>query len=229
MNQKQRHFEYEGKRLDCFFCGNEESPVVVLLNYEKQGNEIMELVPQDKFNLIEVTGLRWNDELSPWKREPAFHGGESFGGNGYAFLAEFARLVLPLALREFGLKPKSVAIAGYSLAGMFALYAGSRCDSFDALLSVSGSLWFDDFSDFIQEHGVSEKVHYVYLSLGREEPETKNKILCRVGEETEKLRDYYCSQGIVTDFVWNEGGHFVDAKPRIASAIEAYLNHLDLK
>jgi len=226
MNKRSNVIILEDKTFELHSFGGVEAPLVVLLNFDKSGEEIADLVKNNgkEFNLIEVTGLRWQDELSPWRHLPVFHGDPGYRGEGFAFLRTLAYVMVPEAVHQFGLKPASMAIAGYSLAGMFALYAGTRSEAFDALLSVSGSLWFDGFVEFVKEQGVSKKAHYVYLSLGENEPVTKNKVLSTVGMKTEELRDYYLSQGIKTDFVWNQGGHFNDESKRIASAILAYLN-----
>ena len=226
MSEKQNAFIYDEKRFELYSFGDAESPLIVLLNFDRFGAEIANQIAASgkKFNLIEVTGLRWQDELTPWKHPPVFHGDPGYRGEGFAFLRILAYVALPETLRQFGLKPRSIAIAGYSLAGMFALYAGSRCEAFDALISVSGSLWFDGFVDFVKEQGVAKKVRYVYVSLGEKEPLTKNKVLSTVGAKTEELVNYYVSQGIQTDFVYNEGGHFDDEARRIAIAILAYLN-----
>ena len=226
MNKKSNEIILEDKTFELHSFGGAEAPLIILLNFDKAGEEIASLVKDNgrEFNLIEVTGLRWQDELSPWRHLPVFHGDPGYRGEGFAFLRTLAYVMVPEAAHQFGLNPSSIAIAGYSLAGMFALYAGSRSEAFDALLSVSGSLWFEGFVDFVKEQGIAKKVRYVYLSLGENEPRTKNKVLSTVGTKTEELRDYYLSQGVKTDFVWNEGGHFSDENKRIASAIIAYLN-----
>ena len=217
--------EFDGKTILVYPCGDVTAPAIVFLSFEPCGGRLInELAPGCKrFNLIEITGLRWEDELTPWKHPPLRRGDPGFGGNGYAFLMILSRLIVPHALSEIGLKPKHIAIAGYSLAGMFSLYAASRCDAFDAALSVSGSLWFDGLAEFIKEHGTSKNLRYVYLSLGQKEPMSKNPQLATVGEKTEELCDYYLSQGIKTDFEWNEGGHFDNETRRIALAISSYL------
>ena len=219
-------FEYEGKTIDVYPCSIADAPTIVLLSYEPEGGTIIrDLAPLGKrFNLIEISGLRWEDELTPWKHPAVMKGGPSFGGNAFAFFRELEYVVLPRALKEAGVNPKSIAIAGYSLAGMAALYACSRAKAFDAALSISGSLWFDGFAEFVAETGVCDKLRYVYLSLGKKEPISKNSLLATVGTKTERLRDYYVSQEIKTDFVWNEGGHFDNETRRIEDAICAYLD-----
>lgn len=225
MERKCIDFEYEGKTFDGYLCGNPSAALIVLLNFEKQGSEIVGLIEKERadFNLIEVTGLRWQDELTPWKHPPVYRGDKGYEGEGYAFMRILTSLILPILLKQFELQPKTIAIAGYSLAGLFSLYCASRSNAFDAAISASGSVWFDGFVDFIRDQGVSQRTKYIYLSLGEGESQTKNATISTVGDKTKELHEFYLTQGIKTDLVWNPGGHFDNETTRIADGILAFL------
>ena len=68
----------------------------------------------------------WNDELSPWE-SPAVWGKESFGGNAAGTLRFLTEQAIPTLKKQFAL-PENVRIilGGYSLAGLFALWASTR-------------------------------------------------------------------------------------------------------
>ena len=68
----------------------------------------------------------WNDELSPWEA-PAVRGKESFGGNAADTMRFLTEQVIPALKQQFVL-PENVRIilGGYSLAGLFALWASIR-------------------------------------------------------------------------------------------------------
>lgn len=157
----------DGKTVRLFRGGENDSPLVVLLSYQPCGEEVLTLAHRrasEPVNILEITGVRWHDELSPWPAEPAFRGDLGYRGEGKAFLNVLDKVILPAALESLNLHPAKTAIMGYSLAGLFALYAGMECDRFDAVISVSGSLWFDGFLDYAKQHRVSRSVQYVYLS-----------------------------------------------------------------
>ena len=83
------------------------------------GNEVDEIrrLTGMEFRLIAVKVDRWNDDLSPWKA-PAVFGNEEFGGN--------AERTLETVLGLCEDRSRTYYIGGYSLAGLFALWAVYR-------------------------------------------------------------------------------------------------------
>lgn len=67
----------------------------------------------------------WNDALSPWKF-PAVWGKQGFGGKAGDTLRFLTEQVIPSLKQQFNL-PENVKIilGGYSLAGLFALWAST--------------------------------------------------------------------------------------------------------
>ena len=80
-----------------------------------------------------------------------------------------------------------VGIAGYSLAGLFALYAMYRCDCFARVASMSGSLWFPKFREYVLRHELMRQPEMLYMSLGDAEAKTKHAVLKTVQENTEAI------------------------------------------
>jgi enterochelin esterase-like enzyme len=68
----------------------------------------------------------WNQELSPWDA-PAVFGKESFGHGAEDTLAFIENEFLPVLMKNFGIRENvPVILGGYSLAGLFSLWSGSR-------------------------------------------------------------------------------------------------------
>ena len=84
----------------------------------------------------------WNDELSPWEA-PAVWGKESFGGNAADTLHFLTEQIIPSLKQQYPL-PKNVKIilGGYSLAGLFALWASTQTNLFYGVAAASPSVWF---------------------------------------------------------------------------------------
>ena len=110
-------------------------------------------------------------------------------------------------------------IAGYSLAGLFAVYALYRTDVFSGAVSASGSLWFPGFLDYVTSHAMPRTPGRVYLSLGDREKNTKSPVMCRVEENTAALHERFCAEGIACIFELNPGNHFQNVEQRIAKGI----------
>ena len=158
----------------------------------------------------------WNDALSPWK-SPAVWGKQGFGGNAAETLCFLTEQVVPTLKQQFPL-PENVKIilGGYSLAGLFALWASTQTDLFYGIAAASPSVWFPDWMEFEQQHPI--QAQRVYLSLGDKEERTKNAVMAAVGDSIRTLHSQLAECGADCTLEWNSGGHFKDADLRTAKA-----------
>lgn len=205
------------------FLGSDPSlPLVVLNSYMKDGAAIKEELGKlraPEANLVVISNLRWDDDLTPWPIERISQNDTPCQGKADEYLAYLLEKLLPSLEGKKGLKPKARIIAGYSLGGLFALYAGFKTDRFASLVSASGSLWYPGFLDFARKNQFSPAVNSVYLSLGDKEKKTKNRILQPVEDNTLAFRRFLEEKGIKTIFEMNHGNHFVDGERRMAKGI----------
>ena len=126
---------------------------------------------------------------------------------------------MPAACSEYGLKPRAIYIAGYSMAGLFALYSLYRTDFFAGCASCSGSLWFPGFYEYVCEHEFADSPSKLYLSLGDREAKTKNPVMATVEDKTRGISECYKAKGYDVYFEMNQGGHFNDPELRTANGI----------
>ena len=168
------------------------------------------------FLFAAVPVKNWNDELSPWK-SPAVWGKESFGGNAADTLRFLTEQAIPTLKQQFAL-PENVRIilGGYSLAGLFALWASTQTALFSGVAAASPSVWFPGWMEFEQQHTI--QAQRVYLSLGDKEEHTKNTIMAAVGDNIRTLHSRLAERGADCTLEWNSGGHFKDADLRTARA-----------
>ena len=174
------------------------------------------LLPEPKPVLVAIDGADWDDDLSPWEAEGVFRGSR-FGGHADEYLKTLTNKLIPAVEREIGTPLKRRILAGYSLAGLFALWAAYRTDLFDAVASVSGSLWYEGFLDFIR--GKTPAASAVYLSLGDREEFSKNPRLRTVAAATDEAAAILISAGIDVVNERNPGGHFNEPDKRLAKGI----------
>ena len=168
------------------------------------------------FLFAAVPVKNWNDELSPWK-SPAVWGKESFGGNAAGTLRFLTEQVIPTLKQQFAL-PENVRIilGGYSLAGLFALWASTQTDLFYGIAAASPSVWFPGWMEFEQQHPI--QAQHIYLSLGDKEEHTKNAVMAVVGDNIRTLHSQLIARGADCTLEWNSGGHFKDVDLRTARA-----------
>ena len=168
------------------------------------------------FLFATVPVKNWNDALSPWEA-PAVWGKESFGGNAAGTLRFLTEQAISTLKQQFAL-PENVRIVlgGYSLAGLFALWASTQTELFSGIAAASPSVWFPGWMEFEQQHPIQAQC--IYLSLGDREERTKNLIMAAVGDNIRALHSRLAERGADCTLEWNCGGHFKDTDLRTARA-----------
>ena len=164
--------------------------------------------------VVSVEVPDWNRDLSPWKAERVFRKGDDFAGGAEEFLYKLLKIV-PEAEKTLGFVPEFRGIAGYSLAGLFAVWTLYRTDVFSRAASMSGSLWFDGFTEFMEEHRPVNVPEKVYLSVGEREKQTKNVRMAQVEACTVRTAEILRGYGTEVRFELNPGGHFDEVPGRI--------------
>ena len=181
---------------------------------ESEATAIRRLAGRD-FHLTAVRVRNWNRDLTPWEAPPVF-GKEGFGNGAGETLREILELV--------GGEKKKIILGGYSLAGLFALWAGYRTERFAGIAAASPSVWFPGFSNYMRENTM--KAGCVYLSLGDREEKTRNQVMARAGDCIREARELLERQGTCCTLEWNEGNHFKDPDLRTARAFAWVMNHI---
>lgn len=179
-------------------------------------NEVREIEKRTskEFRFIATKVENWNDDLSPWKA-PAVFKKEDFGGGASKTLENIIALCVD--------KNRKYYIGGYSLAGLFALWAACQTDIFSGVAAASPSVWFPGFIDYMKTYKM--KSQNVYLSLGDREEKTRNPVMAQIGNCIKE--EYRCllENGINCILEWNKGNHFKEADIRTAKAFAWILNN----
>ena len=131
--------------------------------------------------------------------------------------------VLPLAARSLPVGDAPRALAGVSLSGLFAVYAAHCTDAFDRICSISGSLWYDGFLDFMARTPVSPAVRRAYLSVGSREKNAGNPRVRQVEDCTRRVAARLRQQGVDVRMEINPGSHFADADARLRKGLAVLL------
>ena len=215
--------ELEGKKISIFGSENADSPLVILNTYGNEGEEVWNECRKlncPPFCLAAISNLDWNKDLSPWESPALYKKEEAFSGGADAYLLLLAEKIIPAICDSIGANPSYVALARYSLAGLFSIYLACNADIFARIASVSGSLWFPGFEEYAKKHEFVKMPDCVYLSLGDTESKAKNKVLSTVQDKTECLFELYKSKCIPVIFELNKGNHFTESALRTAKGIK---------
>ena len=185
---------------------------------DQEVNAIKEL--SDKpFSLLAFMIKDWNQELTPWAA-PTVFGKVPFGNGAGKTLGFITNQLLPEVQENI----PHLILGGYSLAGLFALWAGYQTDRFEGIAAASPSVWYPQWIDYASENKPLAKS--VYLSLGDKEEKAKNPVMAQVGNAIRKQHELLTEQKINTILEWNAGNHFVDSDKRMAKGFARAINNL---
>ena len=173
---------------------------------------IQELTNQS-FRFVAVKVDQWNDDLSPWNAPAVFHD-ESFGSGAAATLDRIVEYCKDESLTYY--------IGGYSLAGLFSLWAACQTEVFSGVAAASPSMWFPRFLDYLKGQPIHSRA--VYLSLGDKEEKVSNPVLKTVGDCIREGHELFRAQGVDCKLEWNKGNHFREPNMRTAKAFAWLMN-----
>ena len=177
-------------------------PIHTVEGMEHEADLIRELAGPDFF--LQAIQVDWFNDL---RNIP-------FGDGAQKTLDEILKLT--------GNPEKEYVIGGYSMGGLFALWACCQTDRFVGAAAVSPSVWFPGFAEYAASRRLMAK--HIYLSLGDREEKTRNPIMATVGSRIRELYEQLCAQGISCCLEWNKGNHFTDPDRRTAKGFAWILN-----
>ena len=171
--------------------------------------EAIKKLSDKPFSLVAFMIKDWNQELTPWAA-PAVFGKVPFGNGAEKTLEFITSRLLPEVQENI----PHLILGGYSLAGLFALWAGYQTDKFDGIVAASPSVWFPKWIEYATDNKPLAKS--IYLSLGDKEEKAKNPVMAQVGNAIRRQNELLTGQMDNTILEWNPGNHFVDSEKRTA-------------
>ena len=198
-------------------------PLVYSIDYHENGQLLLDACKQvdcSGFNLVTISGLHWNQELSPWAVETVVSKNDCFTGGAPDLLPVLISDIVPQVERLLDASPAWRCLAGYSLAGLFAVWSAFQTDLFSRVLSASGSMWYPGWLEYVKEHELSDSLQGAYFSVGEQESTSRNAVLQTVGERTQAIAALLAERGIPTKFELNPGNHFKNPPLRVVKGIK---------
>lgn len=213
-----------GHRRVCLYRLTQgRAPLIYSIDYHENGRLLIEASKQVEcsgFNLVTISGLHWNQELSPWPVETVVSKDDKFTGEASQWLPVLTDEIVPQVEQMLDSPPAWRGLAGYSMAGLFAMWAAFQCDLFTCILSASGSMWYPRWLEYAAEHESVASMAGAYLSVGEQESTSRNAVLQTVGKRTQAMADLLAGRGIPTKFELNPGNHFKNPPLRVAKGIK---------
>lgn len=217
----------DNRTISVFPSAESGAPIIYLNTFSDEGQRVYEdaqVAGCPPFTLVAISDLDWNQDMVPWDSPPAFKNAAPCTGGADDYLRLLTEEIIPTGEKELPGVPSWRGIVGYSLAGLFALYAVYQTDLFSRVGSMSGSLWFPGMKEYILSHEPKRRPDHMYFSLGDKESKTRNSVLQSVRQNTEEIQMFYQSKGIDAVFQLNPGNHYDHAAERTAAGIMWLLN-----
>lgn len=167
------------------------------------------------FAIVFFDTVEWAKALMPWQDE-AVSRNEEVGRHASNTLKYIIESLVPWLHERFGKLP--CIIGGYSLGGLFALWAARQSAAFCAVAAASPSLWIKGWTDYADNNSLNARLAYV--SLGDREEHCRNQRMARIGDCVRHEHLTLANQigSSATTLEWNSGGHFGEEAERTAKA-----------
>lgn len=177
-------------------------------------------------SIVVITGMDWQNALTPWAATGVPKGTPDFKGEGAEFLRTLQLSVIPEIEERLGIGREIERIlVGVSLSGLFTLWQWLQCDTFKSIASLSGSFWYEGFLEWVENITIPVKTGKAYFSLGNMESKSKVKAFDSVGVNTETIVSLLRRANIKAEFQSVPGNHYANPIPRLEKAFSAlFLN-----
>ena len=184
-------------------------------------NWIIEHEPVLNFVLIDSKNR--SDDYTPWPLQSSEAMPKDFGGKAAEHLKFITTKVIPVCESEYGFASSADkrAIGGYSLGGLFSLYAAVNTDLFGTVLSCSSTLWYPDFLAYLKEHPFKAPHPKLYMSVGDEEGLSASNLTKDQIPNTMAFKDWLEKEFQANDFKFmlEEGNHGNNIPRRVEHAV----------
>ena len=195
-----------------------DAPLVLTFLPPHEADALAALL-SDGLVLLSVDETDWEHSFTPWPAPRVFKKAADFGGGAADYLALTADMLADVEGR-LNLRPQWRGAAGYSLAGLFAAWSAYQSNPFDRIACVSGSLWFDGWTEFAAANAMPVPPQCAYFSVGDTEKNSKNPRMAAVEEHMRFTEKLWRERSIQTAFALNKGGHFDSVPQRMADAVK---------
>lgn len=204
------------------FCNSRICYILLPEGLKEDGLKWMEEASQQyACTIVTITGMDWNDALTPWPAKGVFKKEKDFGGKAQDFLKELPGEYFLSIETAIGVKKAERTLVGISLSGLFAVWASTQTDIFTGIASISGSMWFDNFSEWFKEAQINPAVKKFFLSLGSKEKKSKDARMATVEDATNAIAEAIQTKGFSVEYVIDEGTHFSPIVPRLDLALKS--------
>ncbi len=196
-------------KLDCLCCKQSEKRIAYILYPMDMLSDWIETAAKKyDVSIVVITGMDWDDDLTPWRLPGVPKGSPAFKGLASQFLYTLQHTVIPKVEKQLQIHPAERDLTGVSLSGLFTLWQWVECDTFLNIASLSGSFWFGGFTEWFCKNMPAGKRGKAYFLLGELENKSNVPQFRCVKDATVKIVDYLEAQGVKVKLDMVPGNHY---------------------
>lgn len=171
--------------------------------------------------IVRVPVHAWNESLTPWPAPGVRPDDEPFGGKAELTHKDLIQRVIPATEHASKLKPTHRAICGYSLGGLFSLWAFVQDSYFTACGCLSGSMWYEGLMPYLFDHTPEGSGRFAFFSIGKKECKAGPQVMRSVQKNMESCVALLREKGYRTEMVVGPGNHMQHYEERLSAGISA--------
>lgn len=210
--------------LNCLCAHNDNYGRIAYILYpmDMLDNWIVSAATRYRTSIVVITGMDWQNVFSPWPAKGVPAGCPDFKGQSPQFLKQLIGNVVPRVENALGVDAGTErSLIGVSMSGLFAVWQWMLCSAFVNIASLSGSFWYEGFTDWLRSRDIPHKPGKAYFLLGDKEAGSKVKEFSTVADRTREVIADLRNAGIRTMFESVPGDHYSNPIPRLEHAFTA--------
>lgn len=174
--------------------------------------------PMHQCTIALISGMDWNRDMTPWSAQGVMKKEKDFGGGAPMYIRELETDLIPNIEQLLKIKVSKRYLMGVSLSGLFSVWSIFKSSIFDGIGSISGSFWFDGFTDFL-EKGTPLARPRVFMTLGVKEKNSSDKRLAIVEDRSNDVVRILNEKNVPAILEMVPGTHFSPFEPRFNMAL----------
>lgn len=143
-----KEINVNGLKCQCVKPQNFDAITYILYPMDSLSGWITPAAEKFKTAIVVITGMDWDNDLTPWPAVGVPKGCPDFKGNAQEFLKKLIDTVTAIDT-QLSISSGTVHnLIGVSLSGLFTLWQWTQCNLFENIACLSGSFWYDGFVEW---------------------------------------------------------------------------------
>lgn len=194
--------------------------VYILYPMDPVATWLGEAAAQYGMHIVAISGIDWDNDLTPWPAPGVPAGSAPFKGLARDFLHTMLTSVVPQAEKQLDIQPRRRHLIGISLSGLWAVWQWTLCSEFDYIVSISGSFWYEGFVAWLRTAFTAPKPGKAFLMLGTKEGQSRVPAFRTIPTDTHEVLAILQAHTAGASLLMVPGNHYQHGLERITHGLK---------